>query len=121
VLDVVAHLESAHRGEVAHAVLHVGLIGALRRLTGNRDADVAETPNRVATILREASVMTTHDTMLRVGDERWQALADEERERRRQDADVPVEELLRRGIHLSRLAMGLRRAVEEAEDAKPRP
>jgi hypothetical protein len=37
-LDLVAYLEPRHRGEAAHAVAHVGLIGALRRLSGDRDA-----------------------------------------------------------------------------------
>jgi hypothetical protein len=38
-LDLVAHLEPDWRREVAHAVGHLGLVGALRRLTGRRDAD----------------------------------------------------------------------------------
>ena len=35
-LDLVAHLEPDWRREVAHAVSHVGLVGALRRLGGRR-------------------------------------------------------------------------------------
>jgi len=35
-LDLVAHLEPNHRAEAAHAVGHVGLAGALRRISGRR-------------------------------------------------------------------------------------
>jgi len=35
-LDLVAHLEPDHRAEAAHAVAHVGLAGALRRISGRR-------------------------------------------------------------------------------------
>jgi hypothetical protein len=38
-LDLVGYLEPRWRAEVAHAILHLGLIGALRRLSGRRDAD----------------------------------------------------------------------------------
>jgi hypothetical protein len=41
VLDLVPHLEPHHRAEAAHAVGHLGLVGALRRLSGRRDADEA--------------------------------------------------------------------------------
>jgi len=37
-LDLVPFLEPRHRAEVAHAVGHLGLIGALRRLSGRREA-----------------------------------------------------------------------------------
>jgi hypothetical protein len=37
-LDLVPYLEPRHRAHVAHAVAHLGLIGALRRLSGRRDA-----------------------------------------------------------------------------------
>jgi len=37
-LDLVAFLEPDHRAEAAHAVAHLGLIGALRRLSGDRGA-----------------------------------------------------------------------------------
>ena len=40
-LDVVAFLEPDWRAEVAHAVLHLGLAGTLRRL-GGRDASTTE-------------------------------------------------------------------------------
>jgi hypothetical protein len=40
-LDLVPHLEPHHRAEAAHAVGHLGLVGALRRLSGRRDADEA--------------------------------------------------------------------------------
>jgi hypothetical protein len=40
-LNLVASLEPDWRVEVAHAVLHLGLAGALRRL-GGRDAGTAE-------------------------------------------------------------------------------
>ena len=36
-LDLLVHLEPEQRAELAHAVLHVGLLGALRRITGRRD------------------------------------------------------------------------------------
>jgi hypothetical protein len=35
-LDLVAHLVPRHRAEGAHAVEHLGLAGALRRISGNR-------------------------------------------------------------------------------------
>jgi hypothetical protein len=35
-LDLLPHLEPRYRVEIAHAVMHLGLIGALRRLTGRR-------------------------------------------------------------------------------------
>jgi len=35
-LDLVAYLEPDHRAEAAHAVAHVGLAGALRRISGRR-------------------------------------------------------------------------------------
>ena len=34
-LDLLPHLEPAWRAQLAHAVGHVGLIGALRRISGN--------------------------------------------------------------------------------------
>jgi len=37
-LDLVPFLEPDHRREVGHAVGHLGLLGALRRLSGRRDA-----------------------------------------------------------------------------------
>jgi 5-methylcytosine-specific restriction endonuclease McrA len=36
-LDLLPYLEPARRAEICHAVTHLGLIGALRRLTGRRD------------------------------------------------------------------------------------
>ena len=35
-LDLVAYREPDHRAEAAHAVAHVGLAGALRRISGRR-------------------------------------------------------------------------------------
>ena len=35
-LDLVAYLEPRHRAEAAHAVEHLGLAGALRRISGRR-------------------------------------------------------------------------------------
>lgn len=35
-LDLLPYLEPGHRRELAHAVEHLGLMGALRRLTGRR-------------------------------------------------------------------------------------
>ena len=35
-LDLVAYLEPQHRAEAAHAVEHIGLAGALRRISGTR-------------------------------------------------------------------------------------
>jgi hypothetical protein len=37
-LDLLAHLEPGWRAQLAHAVGHVGLIGALRRISGDRQA-----------------------------------------------------------------------------------
>ena len=37
-LDLLRYLEPNWRRELAHAVEHAGLLGALRRLTGRRDA-----------------------------------------------------------------------------------
>jgi hypothetical protein len=41
-LDLLPYLEPLHRIEIAHAVMHLGLIGALRRLTGRRAAGEQE-------------------------------------------------------------------------------
>ena len=41
-LDLLPHLEPAWRAQLAHAVAHVGLIGALRRVSGTRPAEEAE-------------------------------------------------------------------------------
>jgi len=38
-LDLLLYLEPAWRAQLAHAVGHVGLIGALRRISGARDAE----------------------------------------------------------------------------------
>jgi hypothetical protein len=35
-IDLTGHLEPGHRAEAAHAVLHLGLAGALRRISGRR-------------------------------------------------------------------------------------
>jgi hypothetical protein len=35
-LDLLPHLEPHWRPELAHAVVHVGVVGALRRITGSR-------------------------------------------------------------------------------------
>ena len=40
-LDLLPHLEPAWRAQLAHAVGHVGLIGALRRVSGTRPAEEA--------------------------------------------------------------------------------
>jgi hypothetical protein len=45
-LDLLPHLESASRAQLAHAVGHVGLIGALRRITGGRDC--GSQPDRIS-------------------------------------------------------------------------
>ena len=37
-LDLVPYLEPSHRAQAAHAVGHLGLAGALRRLSGTRPA-----------------------------------------------------------------------------------
>lgn len=42
-LDLLPYLEPAWRAQVAHAVGHVGLVGALRRITGERDRGAAST------------------------------------------------------------------------------
>jgi hypothetical protein len=36
-LDLLPYLEPTSRAEICHAVAHVGLIGALRRLAGRRN------------------------------------------------------------------------------------
>ena len=38
-LDLLPYLEPAWRAQLAHAVGHVGLIGALRRISGDADRD----------------------------------------------------------------------------------
>ena len=38
-LDLLPYLEPAWRPQLAHAVAHLGLIGALRRVSGRRDRD----------------------------------------------------------------------------------
>jgi hypothetical protein len=40
-LDLLPYLEPRWRAEVANAVAHLGLVGALRRLTGRFASDVA--------------------------------------------------------------------------------
>lgn len=35
-IDLTGHLDPGHRAEAAHAVLHLGLAGALRRISGRR-------------------------------------------------------------------------------------
>jgi Uma2 family endonuclease len=42
-LDLLPHLEPGWREQLAHAVAHVGLIGALRQITGKRTAALAAT------------------------------------------------------------------------------
>jgi hypothetical protein len=49
-LDLLPHLEPAWRAQLAHAVGHVGLIGALRRIGGTRRPDLAA---------NEVSIQTT--------------------------------------------------------------
>jgi hypothetical protein len=39
-LDLLPYLEPAWRAQLAHAVGHVGLIGALRRIGGRRPVDL---------------------------------------------------------------------------------
>jgi hypothetical protein len=39
-LDLLPYLEPAWRAQLAHAVGHVGLIGALRRISGRRPVDL---------------------------------------------------------------------------------
>ena len=39
-LDLLPHLEPGWRFQIAHAVGHLGLIGALRRISGQRDPDL---------------------------------------------------------------------------------
>ncbi len=41
-LDLLPYLEPRWRAEIAHAVAHLGLVGALRRLTGRFMSDVAD-------------------------------------------------------------------------------
>ena len=45
-LDLVPYLEPAWRAQLAHAVGHVGLIRALRRITGERDC--GSQPDRIS-------------------------------------------------------------------------
>ena len=44
-LDLLPHLEPAWRAQLAHAVGHVGLIGALRRISGDA-APLNESPGQ---------------------------------------------------------------------------
>jgi hypothetical protein len=44
-LDLLPHLEPAWRAQLAHAVGHVGLIGALRRISGSRTSG-SPSPNQ---------------------------------------------------------------------------
>jgi hypothetical protein len=39
-LDLLPHLEPRHRAELAHGLVHLGLLGLLRRVTGTRWAPV---------------------------------------------------------------------------------
>jgi hypothetical protein len=43
-LDLLPHLERRHRAELAHAVVHIGLLCLLRRLTGARWSPAETTP-----------------------------------------------------------------------------
>jgi hypothetical protein len=40
-LDLLPYLEPAWRAQLAHAVGHVGLMGALRRITGSRESGIS--------------------------------------------------------------------------------
>jgi hypothetical protein len=46
-LDLLPYLEPLWRPELAHAVLHLGLIGAVRRVTGSRAGDPTSGPGAV--------------------------------------------------------------------------
>jgi DNA-binding response OmpR family regulator len=64
-LDLLPYLEPAWRAQLAHAVGHVGLLGAFRRITGTRSADtdpvaVHEDRDGHQLLTRRARVIRTH-------------------------------------------------------------
>jgi hypothetical protein len=47
-LDLLGHLEPAWRAQLAHAVRHLGPLGALRRITGQRTGESGATDSFAA-------------------------------------------------------------------------
>jgi hypothetical protein len=111
-LDLLPYLEPAWRAQLAHAVGHVGLIGALRRISATRRTELVEVPDSFAgaggvsfTCVSEHRSATNKP----VEDEEgiW---ARNERIRvaeLRADSDRPMGQLLEEGVELSRFASEL--------------
>jgi len=116
-LDLLPYLEPEWRAQVAHAVGHVGLIGALRRIAATRRTDLVEVSDSFAgaggvsfASVSEHRAATDADPV-----ERQEGIwARNERVRvaeLRADSDRPMGELLEEGVELSRFASELAATV----------
>jgi hypothetical protein len=112
-LDLLPYLEPAWRAQLAHAVGHVGLIGALRQISGSRTSCLAES-EPVAAATGMIGTVTTRNSSTWTPEER----AREERARtiraRRDRAKTPedrLEETLRLSKLMSELRQGAARDV----------
>ena len=120
-LDLLPYLEPAWRAQLAHAVGHVGLIGALRRIaaTGRADlADVSDSPARGRGVSFAAVSEHRSRTNAKPVEDEEGIWARNERirvEELRADSDRPMGELLEEGVQLSRFASEL------AATARPEP
>jgi len=112
-LDLLAYLEPAWGAQFAHAVGHVGLIGALRRIAATRRTDLVEVSDSFAgaggvsfaAVSEHRSATDAHPVEGQEGI--W---ARNERIRvaeLRADSERPMGALLEEGVELSRFASGL--------------
>jgi hypothetical protein len=112
-LDLLPYLEPEWRAPLAHAVGHVGLIGALRRIAATRRTDLVEVSDSFAgaggvsfaAVSEQRSATGAHPVEGQEGI--W------ERNERirvtglRADSERPMGELLEEGVQLSRFASEL--------------
>jgi hypothetical protein len=114
-LDLLPYLEPSWRTQLAHAVGHVGLIGALRRLTMIRGGDPVIAMDKSGHGVSFALVSETRPAKTVARPDRERELwVRNERIRvaeLRADAERPMGELLEEGIALSRFASELAAAA----------